>query len=68
MDIDGDVDIFAAGAITVVFSLLVAHGSGARLYGNDLSSIFKLCVRKLGMIICSGSVIPVSSICVVHRF
>ncbi len=53
MDIDGDVDIFAAGAITVVCSLLVAHRSGARLYGDDLSCIFKLCVRKLGMIICS---------------
>jgi hypothetical protein len=39
----------------------------ARLYGDDLSCIFKLCVRKLGMTICSGGVIPVSSICVVHR-
>lgn len=30
VDIDDDVDIFAAGAITVVFSQLVAHGSGTR--------------------------------------
>jgi hypothetical protein len=69
VDIDGDVDIFlrpGPSLLCILCSWLmeVAHVFMVMTSPVSLNFVF----AKLWMIICSGGVIPVSSICVVHRF